>query len=158
MLYTNRKYLLFVLILVFLIFISLSGSNSQGVIKTDTSAKRNASELAEYMVSERYDFRLAFFEGVENFDTVQKKGAFLLIPDGVFEHAIEVFTNACPTVKCALDKYASARASNKRQIRIIKKNCVLQTPKQYNVDTNDRKKILLINLLPGDVVVVTRVE
>ena len=134
------------------------GSEKTEKFQPEISPARHLSSFARSLISEKYDLRLDFLQNIDQLDKLQREGAFLLIPGGGFEVVTNVNTNNYPTVERALRMCAESGFDAHRQVRIIQKNCVLQTPLPGNSDLALRKKVLAISLSPGDIVIVTRVE
>jgi hypothetical protein len=114
--------------------------------------------LANNLLYEMRDFRLAFYATSVTFSEFLKRGTFQLLGDGVPEHAMEVSTNECRTVGDALSKYAPTGFGERRQIRVVQKDIVVQSPLPRSEHLELRSNLLGLRLNPGDVVLVTRRE
>jgi hypothetical protein len=151
----ERK-LRFILITVVLLaagWVAYSYGDAQG----EGSAHQSISTFAEGLILESSDLRRGFYDDLSNFDRLETNGLVLLVPNGSMEDAIEFKTNECNTVADALTKYAPD-FRDRRQIRLIQKNAIFQTPKPRKGNENSRKNFLKTILNAGDVVVVTKVE
>ena len=123
-----------------------------------TSKRTILSGMGEHLLTEKQDLRLAFFSSVEDLDRSVHRGFCLLIPDGVFEHARKFSTNDCATVKAALDKYATNHIGLHYQVRVVRKDAILQTPLGLGADPATKAAVQDIKLQGGDVIIVTRKE
>ena len=112
---------------------------------------------AELLVECR-DLRLGFYQSWEVLVEAQRNGSFLLIPDGVFEHAIKISTNECSTVVTALKSYATNHIGMSYQTRVIQKNGIFQTPLGVGIRSELKSAVLSIRLQGGDVLIVTAKE
>ena len=120
--------------------------------------RASSTFLSHSLLSERSDLRLEFHANYASLGASKSNGVFMLVNDGILEHARFISTNECKTVGGALTNYAPQGYAAYRQIRVIRMDSVVQTPKPRVRDKGAREAIMAIELAAGDVVIVTRIE
>jgi hypothetical protein len=117
--------------------------------------KAIGSSFSVSLFSERRDLRGQFHATFES-DSVFKGGAILIIPDGVLEHAKQATTNECPTVQSALEMHVHKEFAKRRQIRLVQKDRITQTPLPRLNSELARQAFMETKLSAGDILIVTR--
>lgn len=133
------------------------GVNSGHSQATETN-RPVPTQFAARLLVECPDLRLGFYPSWEVLMEAQRDGSCLLIPDGVFEHAIKFRTNECSTVEVALKCYATNHIGMYYQTKVVQKNEVFQTPLGVAARSEMRSAVLSIRLQGGDVVIVSGKE